>query len=45
MSLIMMFEITHRLSTIAGADNIPVAENGKIAEQGHHTECGMRNRE
>ncbi len=30
--------IAHRLSTVAGADNILVVENRRIAEQGNHTE-------
>ena len=30
--------IAHRLSTVAGADNILVVENGRISEQGNHTE-------
>lgn len=32
------FVIAHRLSTIRGADTILVMEDGKIAEQGTHTE-------
>lgn len=30
--------IAHRLSTIANADNIIIMENGKITEQGNHSE-------
>ena len=30
--------VAHRLSTVKNADNIIVLENGKIAEQGNHTE-------
>jgi ATP-binding cassette subfamily B protein len=36
--------IAHRLSTIAGADNILVVEDGKIAEQGEHTELMTLNK-
>jgi ATP-binding cassette, subfamily B, multidrug efflux pump len=32
------FVIAHRLSTIRGADVILVMEDGRIVEQGHHTE-------
>ncbi|HET6874103.1 MAG TPA: ABC transporter ATP-binding protein, partial [Acidimicrobiales bacterium] len=36
------FVIAHRLSTIRGADNILVMENGRIVEQGSHTELLSR---
>jgi ATP-binding cassette subfamily B protein len=36
------FVIAHRLSTIRGADNILVMEDGRIVEQGSHTELLSR---
>jgi ATP-binding cassette subfamily B protein len=37
------FVIAHRLSTIRGADVILVMEDGRIVEQGHHSELLARN--
>jgi ATP-binding cassette subfamily B protein len=34
--------VAHRLSTITGVDNIVLMENGRIAEQGKHTELLTR---
>src|SRR6202011_575692 len=36
------FVMVHRLSTIRGADNILVMENGRIIEQGSHAELLSR---
>jgi ATP-binding cassette subfamily B protein len=35
--------IAHRLSTVVGADKIIVLDNGKVAEEGTHTELVQAN--
>ena len=35
--------IAHRLSTVVGADKIIVLDNGKVSEEGTHTELVQAN--